>query len=62
MNYTNEYTVNLTVLVSYRPNCDNSVESENFRPINVIVKLRPLGKLTIRNDDKAGATIAIITT
>ena len=60
MNYTNEYTIELTV--SYRPNCDSSVESENVRPINVTVKLRPLGKLTIRNDDKASATIAIITT
>ena len=54
MNYTNEYTIKLTVF--YRPNCDSSVgcdESGNVRPVNVTVKLRPLGKLTIsRTVDK----------
>ena len=50
LNYTNEYAIKLTVF--YRLNCDSpggSDDSENVRPINITVKLRPLGKLTIKD-------------
>ena len=52
MNYTKEYTIEL--LVNYRPSCDGSIgceESEKIRPVNVPVKLRPLGKLIIINKE-----------